>query len=352
MTSVSHRKPLRLGLAVPMFAAPGIPTMRTPSLERLDWSLTLDSIRSAEALGYDSAWFSDHLFHGLNGEFLESWTALSAAATATKRLRLVNNHLGLGFRPAPLIAKMAATADVISDGRFELFVSHGMREREHTSYGFSWEPDLTRRVARLDEAIVVIRDLWTGAPVSHHGEFFDLDGALSTPVPRHDIPVWVGGPLDDDVLRVVVDRADGWNALPASLDSYAEKAERVDAACRAAGRDPRSLLRSLETQVLVLEERSDWDDWLTKWRGLRERAPLGFATSDLFPRGALASSDDDLTETCFDNYIVGTRAEVAAKLCAYHELGVDEVVCWFMDWPSGDSLRVLAEDVRPLLEKG
>jgi alkanesulfonate monooxygenase SsuD/methylene tetrahydromethanopterin reductase-like flavin-dependent oxidoreductase (luciferase family) len=349
MTLTSHREPLRLGLAVPMFAAPGIPTMRTPSVERLDWALMLEAIRSAEALGYDSAWFSDHLFHGLDGEFLESWTTLAAAATVTDRIRLVNNHLGLGFRAAPLVAKMAATVDVISNGRFELFVSHGLREREHTSYGFHWEPDVVRRVARLDEAVGVIRELWSGAPVSHRGEFFTLDGALSGPPPLHDIPVWLGGPLDDAVVRVVVDRADGWNALPASLGEYAAKAERIDAACRAVGRDPSTLRRSLETQVLVLDDGAEWGDWMGYWRELRGRAPLGFATSDIFPAGASEVSDDELTTACFDSFIIGTRDEVAAKLAAYRWLGVDEVVCWFMDWPRGQSLRVLAEDIRPLL---
>lgn len=350
MTSTSHSEPLRLGLAVPMFAAPGIPTLRTPSLERLDWTLVLSAIRSAEALGYDSAWFSDHLFHGRDGEFLESWTTLAAAATATERLRLVNNHLSLGFRAAPLVAKMAATIDVISNGRFELFVSHGMREREHRSYGFPWEPDTARRVARLDEAVGVIRELWSGSPISHEGQFFTLDGALSTPVPAHDIPVWLGGPLDDAVVRVVVERADGWNALPASLAEYAAKAERVDAACRAAGRDPRTLRRSLETQVLVLDDRSGWDAWLSYWRTLREREPLGFATSDMFPDDLPEVSHDELTASCFDSFIIGTRDEVAAKLSAYRQLGVDEVVCWFMDWPRGDSLRVLAEEIRPQLD--
>lgn len=349
MTTISSREPLRLGLAVPMFAAPGLPAMRTPSVERLDWSRTLAAIRSAEALGYDSAWFSDHLFHGLDGEFLESWTTLAAAAAATTRLRLVNNHLGLGFRAAPLVAKMAATVDVISNGRFELFVSHGLREREHVSYGFPWEPDVSRRIARLDEAVGIIRELWDGAPVTHRGEFFTLDGALSTPTPPHRIPIWLGGPLDDAVVRVVIDRADGWNSLPASLDEYALKAARIDTAARAAGRDPRSIRRSLETQVLVLEDRSEWGDWMRYWRGLRERSPLGFATSDMFPDDARALSDDDVTAACFDSFIIGTREEVAAKLDAYRELGVDEIVCWFMDWPRGGSLRVLAEDVRPML---
>jgi Coenzyme F420-dependent N5,N10-methylene tetrahydromethanopterin reductase and related flavin-dependent oxidoreductases len=340
---------LRLGLAAPVFAAPGIPAMRTPSVEKPDWPQTLGAIRSAEALGYDSVWFSDHLFHGRDGEFLESWTTLAAAAGATDRIRLVNNHLGINFRSAPLLAKMAATVDVISGGRFELFVSHGLREREHVSYGFEWEADVDRRVAKLAEATSVIRALWSGEPVDHDGEFYQLRGALSTPVPAHEIPVWLGGPLDDSVVELVAASADGWNALPASLVEYTSQAARIDAACRAIGRDPRTLRRSLETQVLVLDDTSEWDEWMLRWAELRTRTPLGFATSDMFPDGTDIDDPGAFTTTSFDNFIIGTRAEVATKLAAYRELGVDEVVCWFMDWPVGDSLRVLAEEIRPII---
>ncbi|HEY5319431.1 MAG TPA: LLM class flavin-dependent oxidoreductase, partial [Galbitalea sp.] len=307
--------------------------------------------RSAEALGYDSAWFSDHLFHGRDGEFLESWTTLAASAGATQRIRLVNNHLGIGFRAAPLIAKMAATLDVISAGRFELFVSHGMREREHTSYGFPWEPDVDRRIARLAEATGVIRALWTGDPVDHDGEYYQLQGALSTPVPAHEIPIWLGGPLGDSAVQLIAASADGWNALPASLTDYAVQAARIDAACVGIGRDPRTLKRSLETQVLVLDDPSEWAEWMTRWAELRERAPLGFATSDMFPNGTSIDDPDAVTAACRDNFVIGTRDEVAAKLSAYRDLGVDEVVCWFMDWPLGDSLRTLAEDIRPMLDR-
>jgi alkanesulfonate monooxygenase SsuD/methylene tetrahydromethanopterin reductase-like flavin-dependent oxidoreductase (luciferase family) len=305
--------PMRLGLAVPMFAAPGIPGMRTPSVERLDWAQTLGAIQEAERLGYDSAWFSDHLFHGRDGEFLESWTTLAAAAGSTLRLRLVNNHLGTGFRAAPLVAKMAATADVVSGGRFELFVSHGLREREHTAYGFAWEPDVDRRVARLAEATALIRELWRGEPVDFAGEFYRLEGALSTPVQAHDIPIWLGGPLGDSVVALIAAEADGWNALPASLTEYA----------------------------------ADWDRWMSRWADLRERAPLGFATSDMFPDGTGIADPAAATTGWWESFIIGTREQVAAKLRAYRALGVDEVVCWFMDWPDGDSLRVLAEEIRP-----
>jgi alkanesulfonate monooxygenase SsuD/methylene tetrahydromethanopterin reductase-like flavin-dependent oxidoreductase (luciferase family) len=333
-----------------MFAAPGIPTLRTPSLERLDWSLAMDAIRTAEALGYDSAWFSDHLFHGRDGEFLESWTTLAAAAGATDRIRLVNNHLGINFRAAALIAKMTATVDVIADGRFELFISHGMREREHTSYGFGWEPELERRIAKLTESTEVIRALWGGEPVTYEGEFYQLHGALSTPMPVHEIPIWLGGPMGDAIVHMIATRADGWNSLPASLADYAAAATLIDDECRAIGRDPSTLRRSLETQVLVLDDNSDWNTWMARWAELRERAPLGFATSDMYPNGTAIDDPDALTTSCYENFIIGTREEVAAKLKAYRDLGVDEVVCWFMDWPVGDSLRVLAEDIRPALD--
>lgn len=349
--SESGTAPLKLGLAVPMFAAPGIPKLRTPSLEKLDWPQTLGAIRDAEALGYDSAWFSDHLFHGRDGEFLESWTTLAASAGATESIRLVNNHLGIGFRAAPLIAKMAATVDVISNGRFELFVSHGMREREHTSYGFDWLPDVDRRVARLAEATGVIRELWTGRPVDHDGEFYQLHGALSTPAPVHDVPIWIGGPLNESIVELIASSADGWNALPASLGDYAAQAARVDAACVAIGRDPLSLQRSLETQVLVLDDASEWNEWMLRWSRLRESAPLGFATSDMFPNGTAIDDAPAFTTECFDNFIIGTREEVAEKMAAYRELGVTEIVCWFMDWPQGNSLRILAEEVRPMIAR-
>jgi alkanesulfonate monooxygenase SsuD/methylene tetrahydromethanopterin reductase-like flavin-dependent oxidoreductase (luciferase family) len=237
-----------------------------------------------------------------------------------------------------------------SNGRFELFVSHGMREREHASYGFDWQPDVDRRVARLAEATGMVRELWTGRPVDHDGEFYQLRGALSAPTPAHEIPIWLGGPLSDSVVELIAASADGWNALPASLGEYASQAARIDAACVAIGRNPRTLRRSLETQILVLDDASEWDEWMLRWTALRESAPLGFATSDMFPNGTAIDDVTALKRSCFYNFIIGTRNEVTAKLAAYRELGVDEVVCWFMDWPLGNSLRSLAEDTRPMID--
>lgn len=348
---MSDDAPLTFGLAVPVFASPGIATMRTPSLERASWSVIRDAVHQAESLGYESAWFSDHMFHGRDGEFFESWTTLCAFADSTTRIRLVNNHLNNNFRPAPMTAKTTATLDVITGGRLELFLSPGMREREHTSYGFGWEPDPVVRVRRLEEAITLIRSTWTGESTRFKGEFYELEGAINTPAPvqQGGPPIWVGGILDESTLGLIARRADGWNTFPTSLDEYRLKVEAVEEACRKVGRDPGSLRRSLETQVLVLEHPSDWDRWMDRWDELRSRAPLGDAVSDMLNVSDPIADGEAYRLMCEEQFVIGTRQEVAEKLRAYQHLGVTDFVCWFMDAPAVTSMRILAEEIRPTL---
>lgn len=343
-----NKTALRLGLAAPVFASPGIAGMRTPSFERLSWEPVRDAVLLAEELGYDSVWFSDHLFHGRDGAFFESCTALAALAGSTERIRLVNNHLCNNFRPAPMTAKTSSTLDVISGGRFELFLSPGMREREHTSYGFGWEPSRSVRTRQLAEAVRVIRKLWSGAAVDFDGEFYHLDGAISmpTPVQPGGPPVWIGGVLDDVTLELIVTQADGWNTFPASLTEYARLAALVDAACRMRGRDPLTLKRSLETQVLVLDSPADEDRWMDTWDAMRERSPLGDAVSDMVGLSAPVNDREAAWVRLRDDFIIGTREQVAAKLSAYAALGVTDVICWFMDFPSDASMRALASEIR------
>lgn len=345
--TTSHAVP-RLALAAPLFAAPGIPMMRTPSLTAADWPTVRSSILEAERCGYDSAWFSDHLFHGRDGAFHESWTAMSAAAGFTERITLVNNHLGVRLRDARVLAKMATTLSDIAQGRFELFLGRGYRRREYESYGLTWEDDETR-TRRLSEAIRVIHALWAAAPVDVDGEFYATHGAIAAPASAQRPFTWVGGPLDDATLQLIATSADGWNSFPLSLDEYAHAAERVDVACRSVGRDPATLRRSLETQVLVLDDDdadgSLWQDWLDHWRQLRTEFPLGAATSDIEP-GADALGDDAVTRECHERFIVGAPSTVADRVASYRALGVTDFVCWFMDLPDLRSLRRFADIAR------
>src|SRR3954447_18912859 len=122
---------MRFGFALPIFANPGVPDFRTPNWEALNWNDVEAGIREAEGLGYDSTWVADHMFLGRDGAILEGWTTISALAGLTSRTRLGTIHPGNEFRHPPLVAKMAATLDVIARGRLEFFVDPGWREREH-----------------------------------------------------------------------------------------------------------------------------------------------------------------------------------------------------------------------------
>lgn len=333
--------PLRLALAAPVFAAPGIPTMRTPSLEAASWPVVRDAVVRAEQLGYDSVWFSDHLFHGREGAFYESWTALCIAAGFTDSIRLVNNHLGNGLRDARMLAKMATSLADASGDRFDLFLARGYREREYRAYGLPWESDSTR-TRRLAEAVDVIRTLWSGSSVDFDGEFYRLDGAIAAPTTPAAPFLWLGGPLDAQTENLIATRADGWNSFPLGLAAYGEAAARIDAACTRVGRAPEALRRSLETQVLILDDWSQWPSWLEHWRRLRDETPMDAATSDIAP------SPDDLTDervtaACREQFIVGTRDEVADRIGEYRRLGVTDLVCWFMDAPSDASMTAMAD---------
>lgn len=331
---------MRLSLAAPVFAAAGHPGLRTPSLRDASWDVVRDAVMAAEALGYESVWFSDHLFHGRAGAFFESWTAMSMAAGFTERIRLVNNHLGNGLRDARVLGKMATTLAAATNGRFELFLAAGYREREYRAYGLEWDEDAVRG-ARLAEAIEVVRMLWGGAPVTFDGAHYSLDGAIAQPTTPELPFVWVGGPLDPQALETIATSADGWNSFPLNLGDYAAAAARVDEACRAAGRAPHTLRRSLETQVLVIDDEADWDEWLGRWAELREVAPLDDATADMLR--ADVPYERTTTDAMRETFIIGTEAQVRARIDAYRRLGVTDLVCWFMDLPDQHTMRRLAE---------
>lgn len=336
--------PLRLSLAAPVFAAAGHPGMRTPSMAEASWATVREAVVRAEALGYDAAWFSDHLFHGRGGAFHESWTALSMAAGFTDRIRLVNNHLGIRLRDPRVIAKMATTLADATGDRFELFLATGYREREPRAYGLGWDADDDTMMRRLSEAIDVIRALWSGETVDADGEFYPLRGALALPTGREAPFVWVGGPLGDQSLELIAAKADGWNSFPLSIDEYRVASARIDDACRAIGRAPSSLRRSLEIQVLVLDDEAEWTDWVERWARLRVEAPLGDATSDMIPADIVI--DDAALAAVRSTHLIGTATQIADRIAQYRAAGMTDLVCWFMDMPSHRSMEMLQEIVQ------
>jgi alkanesulfonate monooxygenase SsuD/methylene tetrahydromethanopterin reductase-like flavin-dependent oxidoreductase (luciferase family) len=345
---------VEFGFAVPIFANPGVTAFRTPNFERLEWQPIRSAIEEAERLGYSSVWVADHMFLGRDGAILEGWTTLAAIAGFTSRMRLGPIHLGNGFRHAALTAKMVATLDVISGGRVELFIDPGWRAREHVEYGFPWNPSRQERVAQLGEAIALTRSMWSGRLTSFVGTSYTLSNAICMPVPvKPNGPrIWIGEAFDEPTLDLIAREADVWNSMPASADVLREKIQRVDAACEARGRDPSTLVKTLETQVLICDDEADLTGWLDRFARLREQHPVGSAMSDVveFVASTEGNAGDRLGIDDYRNeFVIGNCAEVAAKLRAYRDLGISEVICWFMDFPEGTTMRRLMNEVIPTI---
>jgi len=346
---------MKFGLAVPVFANPGVPDFRMPNCEEVHWEDIVSLVREAENLGYQSLWVADHMFLGHDGFFLENWTTLSALSVVTSRMRLGTIHLGNGFRHAPLVAKMVGTLDFISNGRVELFLDPGWREREHTSYGFEWNADRAARVERLAEAIHVMRAMWKGTPTTYRGQYYTVDGAICAPIPlKAGGPrIWMGESINDEELDLIAREADVWNSVPASPEFLASKIKRLTAACERNGRDPKTIVKTLETQVLICDDKEQVTELFNKFSTLRERYPSGDAMSDIFD--FFRQIDPTLApkmrpEDFYDEFVIGTPEEVAEKLRAYQALGIDEVICWFMDYPDRTSIRLLVSKVWPMLD--
>ncbi|MFF2812610.1 LLM class flavin-dependent oxidoreductase [Streptomyces sp. NPDC058000] len=202
----------------------------------------------------EHAWLFDHLMPiggDPNGVAYEGWTLLSALAAHTRRLRLGVLVTSNRFRPPALLAKIAATVDVVSGGRLDFGIGVGSRpshpgaRREYEAHGLPFR-DTDRAVAHLAEACTVIRRLWVEAePFDFHGTHIQLTGAFGNPKPvqRPHPPLLIGGRAAS-TLRVVAQHADVWNIPGGDIDDAVRRSALLDRYCAEIGRDPAAITRS------------------------------------------------------------------------------------------------------------
>jgi probable F420-dependent oxidoreductase len=286
----------------------------------------------AEALGYDTVWFSDHIviptevksFYPYNpaGQmpfnpsepYWEPLTTMSYAAARTSRLRLGTSVLILPYRNPVLTAKMLATLDVLSNGRLTLGAGVGWMEEEFKALGLDTYP---RRGAYADECIRIFRELWTKDDPSFQGEFHQFADIRCEPRPVQPsgIPIWIGGHTPQAIRRAAR-LGDGWQPLvqrpPADLPpaEMREKIAQLRAVAQQAGRDP-------------------------------QRITLAMGSSIQFTDGAATGPRSLFT---------GTPAQIIEAMQRYQELGVQNFRC---DFPSASfdgllqAMERFATEVRP-----
>jgi probable F420-dependent oxidoreductase len=331
---------MKLGLAVPHYDI-SFPDRQPATFDRIARYAEL-----AESLGFFQLWVSDHFWldleryggpAGRQGT-PECWTTLSALAVRTSRVRLGTLVLAAGFRPPTLLAKMAATLDQLSGGRLDLGLGAGWNEAEFVENGLPF-PRPGERLVMLEEALGVLRALLADGerPGSFSGRYFRAEQApvVPGPVQRPRPPLWVGG-KGDRLLGVVARAADGWNVVWAMTpDLYRERLGVLEAACRRAGRDPGEVRRSLGLNALI---GTDADDLVERWRRLQAWTPGGIL-------------DGVELRDWAESRLVGTPDEVVAKLRAWEELGIEQVICSFAGLPfalfEDEQLELAAELVLP-----
>jgi F420-dependent oxidoreductase-like protein len=302
--------------------------------EGLTWERWFRIANRVQDLGLDSLWRSDH-FVSLNGDperpALECWTSLTALAQRTQQLRFGPLVSPMTFRHPALLARMAAAVDGLSGGRLVLGVGAGWNEAEHHMFGIPMPP-VSERMDRLEEAIAVIKALWTGGPVDLQGPHYPLRQAVAHPRPvqRPGPPLLIGGDGEVRLLSIVARHADEWNSHAHGQEVYAAKRARLEEHCRAVGRDPDTIRRSWMGGILIgrdPHEVAEHGRWMQAFLPALAAVDASAAPAALRQRG----------------WLVGTPDEVAGQLEAWSAAGVQRVMLQWFDLDNVDGLSLLAE---------
>jgi F420-dependent oxidoreductase-like protein len=252
----------------------------------------------------EHAWLWDHMLplgEDPSGPCLENWTLLGALAAQTHRLRighLVTSNL---YRSPPVLAKMATTIDIISGGRLVLGIGAGWSSAEQDAYGAPRLP-AAERIDRLAEACEIIRRAWTEDVFDFEGRHYQLRGVICEPKPiqQPHPPILIGGKGERRTLRVVAEQAQIWNFSGSRVDAPAELSRLnavLDDHCRAVGRDPASISRSVQ----LFAEPDD----LSRTR--RQVGALIAAGADHVVLNLLPPFDDDLLPSLVHEVIEPAR---------------------------------------------
>ncbi len=297
----------------------------------LDFPALVERARACEDAGFHSLWLADHLWaRGMpDVDYLESWTALTALAMRTTRLRLGSLVLCNSYRNPALVAKMAATLDRVSDGRLELGVGAGWMDEEYRGYGWNF-PSTRVRIEQLEEGLEVMRRLFTEARSTFQGKYYALDDAPNNPKPVQQPwpPITVGGAGEQLLLKVVAKYADRWNCPMNAAHELPHKLEVLRSHCSDIGRDVAEITVSEQVIVVIGADDADFKQRWTTAKALL----AGFADLD-----AVA--------------VRGTPDAVADGLRAKAANGVRLFTIMFGDLAPVETLRLFGERVIPALAK-
>jgi alkanesulfonate monooxygenase SsuD/methylene tetrahydromethanopterin reductase-like flavin-dependent oxidoreductase (luciferase family) len=278
---------------------------------RMSFDTILERTLAAEAAGFDSVWLMDHLAAPAAPEWdtLEGWTLAAGLATRTSRVRLGHMVTCDPFRHPAVLAKMAATLDVLSNGRLELGLGWGSVDAELRTFGIHAGP-ASERAARLRETLEILPRMFAGEPFDYAGAHYRLEGAVGRPAPvQPRIPVHLGGAGPKLTMPLVREYANWWNCPSYATDRLAE-------------------LRPLAGNARVSVQR-----------------PVGLATG-VADRDEVAAVAHRRFGT-WGGVVTGTSDEVVAALVADVEIGARGFVLQFHDFGTPQAFEQFMAEVAP-----
>ncbi|WP_207592459.1 LLM class flavin-dependent oxidoreductase [Halomontanus rarus] len=313
----------------------------TPQLDGLDWEQTKESILLAEELGFDAAWAPDHLMLGRDRAEYEVWTLLSAMAGFTEDINLGSLVLCNDYRNPALVAKMAATLDVISDGRLELGLGAGWHEPEYDAYGWEYR-DGFERLMRLDEGIRLMKEMWTtdaGEGATFDGDRYQIEDAHCEPGPVQDPhpPILVGGQGEQVTLKLVAKHADVWNTdvFNGDTETLAHKIGVIEDHCETVGRDPDEIEYSWDGHVICTRDEEKLEDL------------IDLMTPIQFEEEYQDQAPIETVEDAREYFVMGTPEECAEAIERRIDVGVTKFQGWFIDFPDTSGMELFADEVIP-----
>jgi F420-dependent oxidoreductase-like protein len=302
--------PVWFGYHMPSFTFPGV------APDRL-FDHVAQLAGAAEDAGFSLVTVMDHFYQiaGVGPEtdpMLEAYSALAALSQRTSRVRLGALVSGVTYRNPALLAKTVTTLDVLSGGRALLGIGAAWNESEHDGYGFEF-PRVGERMDRLDEALTIIRALFTEERPTFEGSHYRIHDALNVPRPIQGggPQILVGGGGEQRTLRIAAKHADLTHWFPLGMETLRRKTELLAGYCEEIGRDPASIERTMATPVLVAPTEAAARAMVERLPAER-RAHVQAGPPDVAAEALRPYLDAGFTGFTFNNPLVSTPEAIGA----------------------------------------
>jgi alkanesulfonate monooxygenase SsuD/methylene tetrahydromethanopterin reductase-like flavin-dependent oxidoreductase (luciferase family) len=306
--------------------------------EGLTYELAIRISEAAEKAGYDSFLMPDEMFITAS-PLVECWTTLAGIAERTSRINIGPYVSCNSYRHPAVLAKIASTLDVISGGRLRFHLGAGGWGQVvvHKAYGIPYG-NLEERVARLKEAIQLIRAMWSEGKADFHGQYYTLQDAVCEPKPvQSHLQIWTGG-SSSTLITAAAEVADGWDTGFCTLEGFKKLSQKFDLACEKFGRDPGEVRRSMHWHTTIIgrneEEVSE--------KKIKFIPPILEAKSKHPTKWIREMNDEEYVNR---RILMGTPDECVETISAFIDYGCDNLNFVFPDAGEIEPILILAEEV-------